>query len=391
MIKQLVFIIKRMKNGNSRLRAFFVFLLMCPFLCLAQDVEDYEYERSSLHVMLESHLNSKYNDVVEQVFRQIPFPERFNDHNLGVKVFALAGKDGDQNYNIESYISQVNLGKKMVAKWFNRDKNTGDMNMELVKERGLYNATQTQVNIARASMRGMQLLEDAGELLIANTYLLVNDVKYDSKGSLLSSISLINTKIGGFAVSVTSYLYRLVWNDEIAETFYTNFYTENGNVDKDKVEAFKSEKDLFKMEYLGKMSTSTEERQLTKTKNPEKLLAKVITRAIDQNLAHLQHEHPDFRIKAPLTSVEPLKAYVGLKEDITPQSRFEVLERIIDKEGRLSYKRVGIIKPVASHIWDNRYMADDMDADYRLGYTEFEKVSGGTLLPGMLIREMEPK
>ena len=71
----------------------------------------------------------------------------------------------------------------MVAKWFNRDKQTGSFNMELIKERGLYNANQQQTNVARASIRGMALLEDAGELLIHNTYLVVNDIKYQSKGS----------------------------------------------------------------------------------------------------------------------------------------------------------------------------------------------------------------
>ena len=55
--------------------------------------------------------------------------------------------------------------------------------MELVKERGFYNATQTQRNIARANIRGYALLQDAGENLIGKTYLLVNDISYRSKGS----------------------------------------------------------------------------------------------------------------------------------------------------------------------------------------------------------------
>ena len=351
---------------------------------------DSEYERISLHTMLLSYHSHSYEKTIKDVFGKYPFPERFNDHNIGAKSIVIYGGDDDQSKNIMEFCRQVNLAQKMVAKWFNRDRSTGNMNMNLVKERGLYNATQTQINVARASMRGLALLEDAGENLIKQTYLVVNDIQYKShtRGiSLLSPSSWGELK--GFTVEVTSYLFRLKWNDDLATEFYNNYYTENGIKDHDKVEAFVRDGSQWQMEYAGK--TFSKSNKISKREasfTPRLLLEKVTTRALDKNLAQLQHNYPDFRIKAPLTNVEPLKAYVGLKEDITPQSRFEVLERVIDKEGKLSYKRVGIIKPVTSHIWDNRYMADDEDADYGLGYTEFEKVSGSTFMPGMLIREI---
>lgn len=139
--------------------------------CFPQGEEANTYERSSIHVMMIKHQNQRFDDIIEQVFLQTPFPERFNNHNLGVKVVTFAEHKDDQSANIQSFADQVNLGQKMVAKWFNRDKQTGSFNMELIKERSLYNANQQQTNVARASIRGMALLEDAGELLIHNTYL----------------------------------------------------------------------------------------------------------------------------------------------------------------------------------------------------------------------------
>lgn len=372
------------------LRILAVAFLFLAYPLYGQD-ENNEYVRSSLHVMLLSYHSHSYEKTIKEVFGKYPFPERFNNHNLGVKSIVIYGGDEEQSKNIMEFCRQVNLGQRMVAKWFDRDKTTGNMNMELVRERGLYNATQTQINVARASMRGLSLLEDAGENLIRNTYLLVNDIQYKShtRGiSLLSPSSFGELK--GFTVEVTSYLFRLKWNDDLAAAFYNSYYTEDGIRDHDKVEAFVRDGGQWQMEYAGKtFSKSNKISKREASLTPRRLLEKVTTRALDKNLAQLQHNYPDFRIKAPLTSVEPLKAYVGLKEDITPQSRFEVLERVIDKKGRLSYRRVGIIKPKANHIWDNRYMADDEDADARLGYTEFEKVSGGEMLPGMLIREIE--
>lgn len=79
-----------------------------------------------------------------------------------------------------------------------------------------------------------------------------------------------------------------------------------------------------------------------------------------------------------------------MKEGVSPDSRYEVLECQTDKDGRTEYKRRGIIKPVKGEIWDNRYMAaDDLLEGSDLTYTTFQKVSGGKFHPGMLIREIK--
>ncbi len=371
-------------------------------LCYAQSEENQEFERSSMHVMMIKHMNHKFADVVEDVFMKSPFPERFNEHNLGVKVVSFAGHKDDQSGNIQSFTEQVNLGQKMVAKWFNRDKTTGSFNMELIKERGFYNATQSDINEARASIRGRALLEDAGENLIRHTYLLINDINYVTKGSGNAWLKFLGatygggtdmalsslTGIGGFKVEVTSYLFRLVWNDAIMNEFYVDMYTEDGEKDKEKVGKFQSECDLFKMEYVGKTSSESSATKFTKSKDPSALLTKVTVRAMDKNIASLQRSYPDFRIKAPLISTEPLAAYVGLKEDVTPDSRFEVLERVLTEEGKVVYERVGEIKPKADRIMDNRYMAYE-DGEQEIKATEFVKVSGKDFQIGMLIREIK--
>ena len=363
-----------------------------------------EYERNSMHVMLIKHRNQRFDDIIEEVFRSAPFPERFNDHNLGVKTVSFAELDGDQSRNIASFISQVNLGQKMIAKWFNRNKNTGSFDMELVKERGFYNATQSQKNMARASFRGMALLEDAGENLISKTFLLVNDISYRSRGSgnsflkAMAYIYLGNAEasndaivaIGGFNVNITSYLFKLVWNEEIAQTFYTEYYTENGASDINKVKAFAADKALFKMEYVGKTQSTSSETNFRASKDPKALLLKICTQTMDKNIAELQHQYAEFRIKAPLLSIEPIKADVGVKEDITEESRFEVLERIIDPSGKVNYKQVGIIKPTKGKIKDNRYMVtEEESSSASFDATEFEKVSGKDFYLGMLIRELK--
>lgn len=380
-----------------------VIIVSTSSLCLAQGEDGLEYERNSMHVMMIKHLNQKFDDIIEDVFLHSPFPERFNNHNLGVKTVSFAELEGDQSQNIASFIEQVNLGQKMVAKWFDRDKKTGAFDMELIKERGFYNATQSQKNIARASIRGFALLEDAGENLISKTYLLVNDISYKSKGSgnwLVKSLASAYfgdveglqksmESIGGFRVDIKSYLFRLKWDEDIAQTFYSEYYTEKGSIDESKVKAFSGERNLFQMEYIGKTESMSSETNFRAVKDPKDLLVKVCTQTIDQNIAQLQHQYADFRIKAPLISSQPLKADIGKKEDVTEDSRFEVLERVLDEDGKVSFEHVGVIKPVRGKIKDNRYMVTkDESNDALLDATEFEKVSGKEFFPGMLIREI---
>lgn len=368
----------------------------------AQEDDTYIYERSSMHSMMIKHLNEKYVDLVESVFLKIPFPERFNDHNLGVKSISFAETSKNQLNNIEEFVSEVNIGQKMVAKWFNFNKQTNSFDMELIKQRGFYNANVGDRQVARASIRGKAMLEDAGENLIKNTYLLVNDISYQSKGSgnwILKSYAAVYTGnvnnmqkalqgVGGFEVTIKSYLFRLKWNNEIAMEFYTKYYTEDGIKDKDKIGAFRADKRLFKMELVGETSSVIKEKEFKTLKDPESFLMKVTKRTIDHNIAQLQHEYPEFRIKAPLLSTSPLKADVGVKEGIKDDMLFEVLERVITDDGKMHYETVGVIRPVKGKIKDNRYLVtEDESAEATLDATEFEVVSGKDFMPGMLIRE----
>ena len=69
---------------------------------------------------------------------------------------------------------------------------------------------------------------------------------------------------------------------------------------------------------------------------------------------------------------------------------YEVLETRIEK-GKITYKRIATLKPIANQIWDNRFNAlMENDTDVATEGTLFQLV-GSPLKPimaGMLIREM---
>lgn len=375
-------------------------------MAVSQTVIDdsYAYRRNSVYTVMVNHPEYSFGEELEAIFKELPLNPRFNDHNLGVRAVNFGSSDrNDQRANINKFIAEVDLAKKMVSKWFCRDKATGAFSLDLVKERGLTNAHLVDWELAKASVRGKAILEDAGEELIPQTYLIFNDIIYNSRsgfGSVLKMAANIYVgnvdglqdsmqEIAGFKVTIKSYLYRLVWNEEIASVFYNNMYFDSSNIDASKKKLFDTDQTLFRLEYVGMTESSNQKTSFQGVKQPRDLLRKICARVIDHNISDLQHTFPDFRIKAPLMSINPLRADIGLKEGVSENSQFEVLETIIEESGKMKYRRVGVIKPKKGQIKDNRYMAVEEEAEgATLEGSEFEIVSGKDFYPGMLIREL---
>ncbi len=404
-----------------------IFLLLLIVLTVQIEAQELKYRRSSMYSILVRHPDKEFGKDIDSVFRTMPLPDKFDDHNLKVRainagVHQKSNNTEEENIrsSIETFIVKNDIAKRLVSKWFNRKEGRGKdgtFDMNLIIERGLYDASYFDVQLANMSIRGQSLLADAGEELIGNTYVLFNDIRYVDKeesaalvgvgavllggvlaeftGGLTSTLisygsnltADIAENIAGFRVSVTSYLYRLEWNEEVANNFYLNYYISQPNVEKKK--AYEIAEGLFSLKYVGSQKVVTGKTSLKGVHDKNDMIRKVCERAIDKSVALLQREHEEFRVKTPLYSTGPITAKIGLKEDVNEENRYEVLEMIENAEGRTEYKRVGVIKPIKGRIWDNRFMAEfEETADSTLTATEFEKVSGGDFHQGMLIREL---
>ena len=228
-------------------------VIVCSSSAIAQDAvnSDTKYRRSSLYTLMIDEPTAHYAEFIKSSFEKGPIPEKFNDHNLGIRVIPST-EAKDESENITNFLTQNNIAKLAVAKWFNRSAK-GGFNMNLIKTRGSYDASVMDITKAKASKRGIEMLADAGEELIKNTFILVNDFKYVSKeevakkaSSFLNSLGSIASAAGvsgadninsattlaakgvtvvgkGYVVKTTAHLYRLVWNDETASTFYNEY------------------------------------------------------------------------------------------------------------------------------------------------------------------------
>jgi len=370
------------------------------------------YRRSSLYTLMINDNSREHANVIKDAFGNFPLAEKFNDHNIGPYLITTELGIKDQTNNINNFLNTNNIAKQMVAKWFNRSE-SGSFNVDLIAERGSYNASDVDVKIAKNSERGLAMLSDAGEELIANSFVIINDYKFTNKeevakkaGGILRGISKIASLAGysdvanvtnyasvgvavvgkGYVIKTTAYLYRLVWNEEIAATFYNDYWIDDTNLDLAKKEAFEKS-DIFRLELIGTESAWADVQSTVFTKKSDQDIIRVSTvKATDKAIAKLQRKFEAFRTKSPLLSGDPISAKIGLKEDIEKGDKYEVLEQVINKKGRTEYKRVGVIKVEKKKIWDNRYMAQDENKS-EIEYTTFSGAKN-KYFAGMLIRQI---
>lgn len=416
------------------MKAFFALVtLILPFVGLSQTNDIYTYRKGSVCTLLLTHHNLQFAKEIEDAFVKMPVPNKYNDHNLGKKVFYTTEKNlkikdldkhkgfiinGQSNQNemndFDLLLQKQFVASRMLAKWFNRNKSNGICDMQLITERGYSNSSELEKKLANLSVRKEALLYDAGEELIGSTFVLINDIRYIEKGKIAkvagevvniavdvymttqgnsnydNSIGDIISSFKGFNVKINTYLYQLIWDEHTEKTFYKKVYTEKQ--DEEKRKYFESHRGDYSLKYLGMQESSGKDISFVgiNDNEPEIMVLKACQRAFDENVANLQKNFEVFKIKAPLLSVEPLTCEIGLKEGVSPDSKFEVLEVVEDEKGHVEYKRKGIIRPEKNKIWDNRFMAKEEGAENAdLGFTTFTKVNGSGFYPGMLVREIK--
>lgn len=384
------------------------------FVASAQGVETPEetkYRRSSLCSFMINRTDQKMYSDIQEKFLEIPTPDQYNNHDLSIRLLNV-DKKGKYESDIDAWLEDNQIASRLVAKWYNRNILTGAMDMDLVADRGLYDATEMYKELAAHSVRGENMLKTAGEELIGQTFVLVHEAHYidnekrgknvgmalkiggaiaggflgSSVGNAISSLGDMAATFKGFRVKIHSRLYRLDWNEETSNNFYTIAWDKPGEV-------FDSMRDKFHLTYIGQVESSGSKNSFMgiNEENPEIMIRKACQRAIDDNVRDLQRDYEIFRVKSPIKSVNGNEVCVeiGMKEGVNEKSEYEILEQE-EKNGRIVYKKVGTLSPVKEKIWDNRFMAKEEGAvGSELAATTFKVNSGKDIYAGMLVRQVK--
>ena len=403
--------------------------------------------------MMIYHPEDEFGYDVYKIFTHLPALEKFDNHDVDLRVInndavtGVKGKDKGfhrQEYGgslvltaaekqknadvLEKLLNDAQMGKRMVAKWFDLRGNSVDsatFSTRVLESRTNYNVTVSEAVMARYTVEGINVLQTISNDLIEHSFILVSDMTYftaeqraDVAKKVLSGIGEVidgiftGSNIGdhlalageeiadsftGFKVMTHSYLFQLIWNDSISNIFYHKYYTETPNPER--IRAFLNDNSLFKVKYLGAESSVYEKTQKKGKYSRTGLLEMITRRSIDKNIAELQSKNEPFKIKTPIMGIEynnkgklmGYRALVGQKEGVTEGRKYEVLETVINAKGKVTYNRVATIKPVNNQIWDNRFNAlleNNVDG---IEGTLFTLVGSATkpIQPGMLIREQK--
>ena len=391
-----------------------------------------KYRRGSLHTMIIEDDNLPKKDLILNTFKNAEFPDKYNNHTIGDKSFNIKNyqdkinevkegkkaKDKDFSAAIDQYFKDTKLANEIIAKWFNRSEN-GAFDMSLIQERGAYDASAQAADMALSTERGLSTLKDAGIELINNTFVVVNyskfvsneetaaiayDIAKDAAGKLPGALQETALEIAknayekarqGYSIWTTAYLYQMEWNDSIEAVFYMDMWMDSTSVDSAKKELFDNS-DLFQLKLLGYEKTRALISGLGSNAESEEMIIENATlKSINSVYNKLQRKFEPFRTKTPLISIDPLGAKIGMKEGLEGGDKYEVLEQQFDSEGRVTYKRKGIIKVDKKNIWNNKYNIGEelldkegnpIEVENNIEFTHFK--GGKGFYPGMLIRQI---
>lgn len=404
------------------------------------------YRRSSLCLILLAHSDKQYADAMTRVFQSFPMPARYNEHNISdVRVVRVYGKQSRED--IERILRENKVSSSIVSRWFNRDPWSGNMDLDLIHDRGGFGAFHDDYVRAQNTTRGTTLLREEGIELLESTFVLVCDMDYydRSKGfkwgafgaAVLSigasTVAAVNevqaqeaysngdyqsarrhsnnaaawnlgatgaavgaavlSDLGGFSVKIHAYLYRLRWDEYATENIFTNYWVD-GNTPRAEAERRRQsfENARFGLEYIGDYKAKSGKTILKSWSNEDEVILDVCQRTVEKGITSLAKKFEVFRPRTPFYFNNGLiYSHIGTKEDVSEGTKYEIVRRERDGRGRVKYKRMGVVEALS--VWNNQYISFDNYFDPATPGTLFVLKKGNqqdlAMTPGLQIREMK--
>jgi hypothetical protein len=324
-----------------------------------QKVPDRSYSRVSLTIIYlddpnpDPNFNAGIGQTVRNFFEQSKLiGPKYNDHTISTR---SARVDVD-NFTAENrtmignpketgqildFVNKSDISRQVVSKWFDRQPD-GTFKMDLIGQRGLYNASDNDYITAAASQRQFATLKDQGEKLLKVSYLLfvnISDVKYTEVKSLNS---------GSWSGLARGYLYKLNWNDSVSANFYQNLWIAEGDaeaVKSAKKKAFDST--VFPIVHVKNLDVSA-----SKSNSPvngvkpsdTEVITGIINSMYESLIVEIDTKVSDFQVRQGLISSKPIGATIGSKEGLYVDQRFFVFENVQNWNKQVVQRRRAVIR-----------------------------------------------
>lgn len=347
------------------------------------------------------YLQSKnVNSDYYQVAKAFTHPAFYN--HLPHSTSTLHDADEDAQLDPDQYahyVQQHQLGNKLVSAWFARNEQ-GGFSTATLEQLALNSADDSEMKLQGTTKRGLGYIKDKGEPLLEASYLLVigTSTYYNAKemydqidndgphsgtfnlvmGTLFDSAPVEREKSGVVAF-MPAVLYKLDWTADDLNEFYTQYWTDG--TDSVKVAAFKNKhytltevnRTVIKGEFLEKGYKPT-----AYTYQVEKAIQNGLQGAVENLTGNTQH----FEASGSLYSTTPLRAKLGVKDNLKPGQRYKIYEQV-EKNGELKERKKGVLVATGD-IDQNTGVATGNSEGSR-----FVRITGGGFDIGMKMKKID--
>lgn len=363
--------------------ATFLTIVFCVFALSVNSQEGElpsDYQRNSVTVKFLEFSGDRHFSRAKPFVSAIQFSDKFDKHNLNDFFIRSSFRrderqpSTDQRAALEE-LKRNDVARSVIAKWYNR-KPDGAMDSELIHARGRFAATDSDFLQAATTRRGDVALQDMGNRLVENSYVLVFDMY-----GIQSMSEAGSDDLNGWRANVTAHLFRVDFNQEIRNAFYDTWIHDDDSSDEKarKRSAFDDlEFPLVFVATVHETIRSTQTKRLGR-KTDDQLMKELVQKAYDDVIFSLEREVDAFKVVTPLYFTRPLRAKIGLKEGLFADSRFYVYEHVYNsRTNKVAPVRRGVIRASsASKIHDNRH-----EAYGDMGTSVFYQVGGRRLREG---------
>jgi len=368
------------------------------------------YSRSSFTFVLLDFSNEKYSSMLKNSINEVKVPSKFDENNLADKIISAPYKrlttttyaNKKQSQSVENSIVSNNFALKLIKHWWKIDEQ-GNYSIDLIKKRGFYNATDIDVSKADAEKRGRNAIADAGVKLIGNSYVLVLDYHsiktmkeiYDAKDAARkktaeknkTEFKPVKRNKNGFKGKLTSYLFRINYNDTVNAYFFECFYENEDKIDMQKFNNIYNQAGK-QFKYFTSITNGADGTQYNKgqilapaiQQTKQQLITKLVNDGVEKALDRIESKYEQFRVKTPVFSTGPIKAKIGKKEGVTRDRRYFVWSYTQNNKGDTKAKKKGVVR--AKNITDNRN--DELG---KTSTSTFYQVAGRKIDEGMTMQE----
>lgn len=376
----------------------FIYLLLSVLLLGGGSVSAQTYDRSSVSLVLLNY-NDPLTPDIQRRFSGFNWGSRYDKNELSTKALSWDGLrtspvSSPKNDMLCQLLNQKNIGREVLAYIYNRQEN-GSMNAELINQRAAYNKTDRDYNIIQATAKKGSGMQDGGEKLIGNSYIVVYDY---ANIQYLQEQPDKDGREGDFVWKgkPAVYLFRLQWTDELRTRFYEECWIDEETAE-DQKDSLRQHFNQFEVpvEFVMRFETdlhyNTGIREFReKSKKEQKgqteagLKAAAFTKFVDAGLqgltSGLEQQYDAFHVKSAVYDVKPIRAKIGRKEGVKTDHRFFMYEYVLDNEAEKRVRK-GVIR-ATNKVSDNRKVSDGETTP-----TEFYQIAGRAAQSGWELEE----